>query len=728
LTFDSNQIKGQTPNHTMRINRKHLVFFLAVFIAACKNDKPHKIENLNPPTLAKVDKFFEEYGQKRPDEYFSLNESKDSNVIRHLNAENEYTEKSLKHTEGLQKVLFTEMSNRVEQKAQSVPVKNNDYWYYTRYDEGKEYPYICRKKGSVDSPEEVLFDVPKMAEGHKIFRLFQYSVSPNNKMIAYLVDTSGDRRNSLYIKDLVSGRLLNDMTSDVAYGGLEWSNDGTNLFYLLNDPTVRAYKAMKHVVGSPMSQDNLIYEEKDNTFGINLSKTKSKKFIFIQSFSTTTSETRFMGSNGNTPLQVLQPRTRDLIYYANHFDTDEFYIFNNDKGAKNFKISTTPLSKTSISNWTDLIPHSDSALLTDFTVLKDYIITESKIRGLGKIRVYNRAAQYQHEVDFGEETYVASMSLGDKDNFAADSIRFNYESLTTPTSTYHYDIKNKVKTIIKQDKITGFNVSLYETKRIWVKSRDGVQVPVSIVYGKKSFKRDGSNPLLLYAYGSYGNSTEPYFDQNIISLLDRGFVYAIAHIRGGQELGRQWYEDGKLLKKKNTYNDFVDCADYLVHEKYTNNDRLFANGGSAGGMLMGAVINQNPGMWRGVIAEVPWTDVITDMFNDKLPLTTLEYDEWGNPNDKTYYDYMLSWSPYDNVKKANYPAILATGGLNDTQVPFVSPAKWVLRVRENNTGKNPIYFKCNMDAGHGGQSGRFDRFKLTALKYAFMLDCLGRYE
>jgi oligopeptidase B len=713
----------------MRNYKIYAFYFCVIFLAACKNDKPAKIANLTPPIAAKVVKNFEEYDKNRLDNYFWLSDSKDSNVLRHLKAENEYVEKSLKHTEGLQGKLFAEMSSRVEQKEESVPYKNNDYWYYTRYEEGKEYPFICRKKGSWNAPEEVMFDVPKMSNGYKIFRLFEYAVSPNNKMVAYLVDTSGDRRNTLYIKDLQSGRLLEEKMIDVANGGIVWSNDGTHIYYLLNDQTVRAHKVMIHKIDSATNIDKLVFEEKDNTFGMGLSKTKSKKFIMLQSYSTTTSETRYLSANNNdlSP-QILQPRQRDLIYYPDHFDTDDFYIINNSNGAKNFKISTTPLSKTSVQHWKDLISHSDSALLTNFTVLKDYIITESKIKGLSKIRVYNRAAQYEHEVNFGEESYVANMTLGDEDNFAADSIRFNYESLTTPSSTYNYSIKNKAKTIIKQEKVAGFNVSLYETKRIWVKARDGAEVPVSIVYSKKSFKRDGSNPLLLYAYGSYGNSTEPYFEQSIVSLLDRGFVYAIAHIRGGQELGRKWYEDGKLLKKKNTYNDFVDCADYLVREKYTNNDKLFANGGSAGGMLMGAVINQNPGMWRGIIAEVPWMDVITDMFNDKLPLTTLEYDEWGNPNNKEYYDYMLSWSPYDNVKEANYPAILTTGGLNDTQVPYYSPAKWVQRVRANNKGKNPVYFKCNMDAGHGGQSGRFERFKLTALKYAFMLDCLGIYE
>ena len=713
----------------MRNYRTYFILLLTFSLVACKNDTPQKIQNITQPTTAKVAKTFEEYGTKRLDEYFWLSNPTDSNVLNHLRAENDFTTKSLQHTEGVQKKLYDEMASRVEQKAQSVPVKNNGYWYYTRYEEGKEYPFICRKKSTWDAPEETMFDVPKMATGYKIYRLFEYSVSPDNKMIAYLVDTSGDRRNTLYIKDLESGRLLEDMIVGVANGGLEWSNDGRRLHYLLPDNTVRSYRAMSHVVGATSGQDKLLFEEKDNTFSIGLSKSKSKKFIFIVSGSTTTSELRYMSAeNGMGSLQTLQPRQKDLLYTADHFDTDAFYIYNNHNGAKNFKISTTPLSNTGVQNWKDLILPSDSALITGFNVLKNHLIIENKIKGLSKIRIYNRSAKYQHEVDFGEETYVANMSLGDEDNFAADSIRFNYQSLTTPLSTFQYNIESKTKTILKQEKVAGFNVSMYETKRIWVKARDGVEVPVSIVFSKKSFKRDGSNPLLLYAYGSYGYSSEPYFNQSIVSLLDRGFVYAIAHIRGGQELGRQWYENGKLLKKKNTFNDFVDCAEYLVKEKYTANDKLFANGGSAGGMLMGAVINQNPGMWRGVIAEVPWMDVITDMFNDKLPLTTLEYDEWGNPKNKEYYDYMLSWSPYDNVKKANYPAILATGGLNDTQVPYFSPAKWVARVRDNNTGKNPVYFKCNMDAGHGGQSGRFERFKLTALKYAFMLDCLGKYE
>jgi oligopeptidase B len=468
-------------------------------------------------------------------------------------------------------------------------------------------------------------------------------------------------------------------------------------------------------------------QEKDNTFSVTISKTHSKQFILIASNSTTTTEIRYLDADNadNLTPKIIQPRQQDLLYAVNHYEGDTFFIHNNYQ-AKNFKLSTATLKKSDLKNWHDLIKHSDSSLLEHFEVLKNYILLQDKTNGLNKIRVLNRTTGLLQDVDFGEEVYDTNLYLGDEDNFSSDSLRYNYQSLTTPSSVFHYDILSKTKTILKQDKVLGYNISKYETKRLWVTSRDSVLIPLSIVYRKDLFKHDGSNPLYLYAYGSYGFSTSPNFNQTMISLLDRGFVYAIAHIRGGQELGRKWYENGKLLKKKNTFNDFVDAAEYLVHDKYTASDKLFANGGSAGGMLMGAVINQKPELWRGVIAEVPWMDVITDMYNDKLPLTTLEYDEWGNPNKRAYYDYMLSWSPYDNVKPARYPAILATGGLNDTQVPYYSPAKWVARVRDNNFSKNPILFKCNMDAGHGGQSGRFDRFKLTALKYAFVLDLLEK--
>ena len=710
--------------HTMK--KLTTLFALFCIIASCKNDTPDKLENLVAPRAKKEIKEFNEFGNKRLDQYYWLSNPKDSNVLNNLKAENAYTESALKHTEGLQKKFYGEMVARVEQKSQSVPFKKSGYWYYSRYDEGKEYPYQCRKKGDWNASEEIILNIPDMAKGHKIYRLSEFETSPDNTLLAYLVDTSGDRRNTLYIKDLRTGQLLNDKVFDVANGGLIWSNDGKNLFYTLNDNTVRSYKVMRHTLGTNLGMDKVVYTENDVTFGVGMEKSRSKKYIFIGSGSTTMSEFRYLDAdNPDAPLKMIQPRQKDLLYEVNHFEGDAFYIKNN-KNAKNYKLSTTPLSKTELGNWVDVVPHSDSSFMQNFEVLNKYIIIQDKVKGLNKIRVIDRRDKQMHDVDFGEEVYVANMSLSDYDNADLDSIRFSYSSLTTPFSVFRYDISTKSKTILKQDKVSHYNINDYETKRLWVKSRDGVDIPVSIVFNKKNFKKDGTNPLLLYAYGSYGANSEPYFNQQIVSLLDRGFGYAIAHIRGGQELGRQWYDDGKLLKKKNTFNDFVDCGEYLVKEKYTASDKLFANGGSAGGMLMGAVINQKPELWRGVIAEVPWMDIITDMYNDQLPLTTLEYDEWGDPRKKEYYDYMLSWSPYDNIKKANYPSIFATGGLNDTQVPYFSPAKWVQRMRDNNTGKNSILFKCNMDAGHGGQSGRFDRFKLTAQKYAFMMDCLER--
>lgn len=711
--------------HTMK-KLPILIALSCLVWASCKNDKPTQSKPLVAPTAKKDTKEFDEFGNKRLDEYYWLSNPKDSQVIRHLNAENAYTTATLKHTEGLQKKMYEEMVSRVEQKSQSVPYKSNGYWYYSRYDEGKEYPYQCRKKGDWNASEEIVLNIPEMAKGHKLYRLFEFEASPDNSLLAYLVDTSGDRRNTLFIKDLRTGQLLSDKILDVANGSLVWSNDGKNIYYSLNDNTVRSYKVMRHMLGTDPQTDKVIFTENDVTFGVGVFKSRSNKFIFIGSGSTTMTEYRYLDANNPEVLaKVIQPRQKDLLYDVNHYEGDEFFIKHN-KNAPNYKLSKTPLSKTESRNWADVVAHSDSSFLLSYEVLKKYIIIQDKVRGLNKIRVIDREFNLMHNVDFGEEVYVANMGLSDYDNLNLDSIRFNYSSLTTPSSVFRYDIPSKAKTILKQDKVAQYNISDFETKRIWVTARDGAEVPVSIVYNKKNFKKDGSNPLLLYAYGSYGANSEPYFNQQVISLLDRGFAYAIAHIRGGQELGRKWYDDGKLLKKKNTFNDYIDCAEYLVKEKYTSTDKLFANGVSAGGMLMGAVINQKPELWRGVIAEVPWMDVITDMYNDKLPLTTLEYDEWGDPRKKEYYDYMLSWSPYDNVKKANYPSIYATGGLNDTQVPYFSPAKWVQRVRDNNTGKNAVLFKCNMDAGHGGQSGRFERFKLTAEKYAFMLDCLGK--
>jgi oligopeptidase B len=693
----------------------------AFFLACCGSGDQSAAPDA--PKAKKINKVFNEQGLERIDPYNWLSNPDDSNVIRHLETENAYTAASLKHTEALQKEIYDELVSRIEQKYTSLPVRENGYWYYTRFDEGAQYPLYCRKAGSISAPEEVMLDVNALSKGHQVYLVRGRAVSRDNRWLAFAEDTSGDRRCTMRVHNLSNGQKAPDVISNTS-GNYAWANDHETIYYVLNDHTVRPYRVMRHMMGTDPKQDQELYVERDSTFEVSLNTDKENKYIFIVSGSTTTSEARYLDAGNPAASPVLiQPRVRDLLYYPSYAEGNQFMIYHN-QGAKNFKVSLADIASPGMAGWKDFVPHEDSALLENAELLRDYLVLQHRYKGLPRITVINRKDQSRHTVDFGEEAFVANMSLA-TDDYAIDSIRYSYSSLTTPASDYMYTLGGRKKTLLKQQQVGGgFDASQYTTKRLWATAQDGTLVPVSIVYNTAQFKQDGSNPMLLYAYGSYGASSDPYFNGSVISLLDRGFVYAIAHVRGGQEMGRYWYEGGKLLKKKNTFTDFIDCADYLVREKYTAPERLFANGGSAGGMLMGAVINMRPELFRGVIPEVPWMDVITDMFNTDLPLTTLEYDEWGDPRKKEYFDYMLSWSPYDNVKPVSYPAILATGGLNDTQVPYFSPAKWVQKVRDNNKGTNPVLFKCNMGAGHGGESGRFERQKLTALKYAFMIDLL----
>lgn len=679
---------------------------------------------LQPPPTKKESKIFNEHGGQRRDDYYWLSNSKDSNVINHLIAENKYVEAYLKPTEDLQKKLYDELVARIPGKDQSLPTKRNGYWYYTRFEEGKQYPYYARKKGTTSAKEEIILDVPQLAQGHQIYLVRGSAMAPDNDHYIYGIDTAGDRRSILYIKQLSTQNLLPETVSNTS-GNCVWNNDNKSFYYVLNDHTVRAYKVMLHVKGAAASSDKEIYAEQDSTYGVFLSKAKGGRYIFIHSNSTNTSEARYLDANNASASPVIiQQRTEGLEYTPAYFEGEVFHIYTN-KDAKNFKFVTAPIGKPGVANWKDVIPASDKAYLQDAEVLKNYIVAQTKENGLTQIKILDRKTGKWKPVQFGQEDYVASMYTA-TDDYELDSIRYYFTSLSTPATEYMYNIKTGEKKLLKQQNVgKDFNASLYETKRIWSTSSDGTKVPVSIVYRKDKFKKDGSNPFYLYAYGSYGANSDPYFSSSVISLLDRGVSYGIAHIRGGQEMGRDWFEDGRILKKKNTFIDFVDAAQFLVNEKYTSPDKLFANGASAGGMLMGAITNMRPDLFRGVIAEVPWMDVITDMYNTDLPLTTLEYDQWGDPNKKEQYDYMLSWSPLDNVKPAKYPAIFATGGLNDTQVPYFSPAKWVAKVRENNTGSNPVLFKVNMGAGHGGESGRFARQKLTAQKFSFMLQQLG---
>lgn len=699
--------------NTLRI---YALAWLAMLSAGCS--RPQQVETI------KVPKEFVEFGHKRIDDYYWLNNPGDSRVIPHLQEENAYTEAMLKHTEPLQKRFYDEMVARVEQKRESLPTKKNGYWYYTRYEEGQQYPLYCRKQGEMSSPEQVFLDVPQLAAGHQIYMVRGYTISPGNRWMAFGVDTTGDRRCVLYVKDVTTGADAPVKIPNTS-GQYQWGKDEKTLYYVVNDSTVRPYKVMKHTLGTSTNADREIFTERDSTFEVSLSATKDAKYILLRCGSTLSSEYSFIDAGNPEALPVIiQPRQKDLLYSIEDFQGGKFFIQTN-KDAKNFKLVEAPASSPGMKYWKDVISHRPDALLEGAMVFVKYLVAQQKIGGLNQILVVNRETRKSEYVPFTEQAYVANVyAATDADNL--DSVRYSYTSLTTPLSEFKYSLVTREKQLLKQEKVGGgFDPSLYETRRIWATATDSVRVPISIVYKKSLFKNDGTNPMLLYAYGSYGYSTDPYFNSPVITLLDRGFVYGIAHIRGGQEMGRQWYEDGKLLKKRNTFTDFIACAQYLVDEKYTSAAKLFANGGSAGGMLMGAITNMRPDLFRGILADVPWMDVITDSENPDLPLVTLEYDEWGNPAIKEHYEYLLTWSPYDNVKDARYPAIFATGGLNDTQVPYFSPAKWVAKVREHNLGSNPVLLKINMGAGHSGESGRFERLKLTSMKYAFICDLIG---
>ena len=693
-----------------------LVLPVCLFLVGCARPEP--------PQTKKAPREFVEFGNKRVDDYFWLNNRSDSAVINHLRAENAYTEAILKHTEALQKTIYDELIARIEQKYQSLPTRENGYWYNVRYEEGQQYPLYCRKRGDPAATEEILLNVPQLATGHQIFLVRGYKVSPGNALLAYGIDTTGDRRSTLYVKDLATSTLLPEVIANTS-GNYEWGNDNRTFLYIVNDHTVRPYKVMEHILGTDPALDRELYREADSTFSVGLASTRDHKYVFIVSGSTLTTEWRYVPADrpDATPV-VIQPRQHDVRYNVDDYEGNQFYIYTN-KDAKNFRLVSAPIRTPGMKYWKDVIPHRADALLQDAIVFTHYIVGQQRIGGLTQILVIDRKSGQAHYIDFKEPAYVAYMSAA-TDAYDLDSIRYSYTSLTSPRADYMYNLATRQSALLKQEKVGGgFDASLYETGRVMAIATDSVKVPISYVYKKSLFKKDGSNPMLLYAYGSYGATMEPWFSSSVISLLDRGFVYGIAHIRGGQEMGRQWYEDGKMLKKRNTFSDFIACAQFMVDQKFTSKDRLFANGGSAGGMLMGAITNMRPDLFRGVLAEVPWMDVITDMENPDLPLTTLEYDEWGNPSIKEQYEYLLTWSPYDNVKDAAYPAIFATGGLNDTQVPYFSPAKWVAKVREHNTGTNPVLFRVNMGAGHSGESGRFERQKLTAMKYAFMVDLVA---
>ncbi|MFY8067966.1 MAG: S9 family peptidase [Flavobacterium sp.] len=704
---------------------KKLTYFLlgcVIFAPIHSQNKTNKMsDKLQPPVAKIIPKTLEKHGDKRIDNYYWLNERENPEVIDYLNKENEYYKKSTAHTKPLQDDLFTEMKSRIKEDDSSVPYFYNGYYYITRYETGKDYPIYSRKKGTLEAQEEILFDCNEMAKGHSYFSLGGLNISEDNKWAAFGVDLVSRRQYTIQIKNLETGEIL-PVKLENTTGGSTWAGDNKTLFYTRNDlQTLRSDKIYKHTLGTEATADVVVFHEKDDTFGTFVYKEKSKKYLVIGSSSTLTSEYQILeAKNPNGAFRIFQKRTRGLEYSISHFG-DSFYIVTNKDKATNFKLMKTPETATSAENWKDLIGHRKDVLLEGIEIFKDYLVVEERSNGLNRIQIRPWNGKGEYYLPFSSETYTAYTTTNV--DFDTEILRYGYQSLATPSSIIDFNMRTQEKKVLKEQQVLGgkFDKNNYIEERVWANATDGTKVPISIVY-RKGIQKDGKNPLLLYAYGSYGATMDPYFSSTRLSLLDRGFIYAIAHIRGGEDLGREWYENGKLLKKKNTFTDFIDCSKFVIAQKYTSAAHLYAEGGSAGGLLMGAIVNMAPELYNGVIAQVPFVDVITTMLDDTIPLTTGEYDEWGNPNEKKYYDYMLSYSPYDQVKAQAYPNMYVSTGLHDSQVQYFEPAKWVAKLRVMKTNDKQLFLDTNMDAGHGGASGRFEALKELAKEFAFLLD------
>ena len=678
-------------------------------------------EKIQPPIAKIIPKKLDKFGDVRIDNYFWLNDRKNPEVIDYLNKENTYYKKMTAHTKVFQKVLFEEMKARIKEDDESVPYLYNGYYYITRFETGKDYPIYSRKKESLSAKEEIMFDCNALAKGHAYFQLGGLSISPDNTYATFAVDTVGRRIYFIKVKNLKTNEILDDKIENTS-GDSTWANDNKTIFYTHQDKvTLRSDKVFRHKLGANSVNDVLVFEEKDDTFNVDVSKEKSKKYIVISSSSTLTTEYRtLLADNPDGKFTVFQKRIRGLEYDISHFG-DSFYIVTNKDKATNFKLMKTHENATSKENWKDLIPHREDVLLEDIEIFKNFLVVEERSNGLNRIRIMPWIGKGEYYLPFESETYTAYTTTNV--DFDTDILRYSYQSMTTPSSVIDFNMKSKTKEIKKEQQVLGgkFDKNNYIEERIWATAKDGTKIPISMVY-RQGLNKDGKNPLLLYAYGSYGHSMDATFSSTRLTLLDRGFIFAIAHIRGGEDLGRQWYEDGKLLKKKNTFTDFIDCSKFVIEQKYTSSEHLYAEGGSAGGLLMGAVVNFAPELYHGVIAQVPFVDVITTMLDETIPLTTGEYDEWGNPNLKKYYNYMLSYSPYDNVKKHNYPNMYVSTGLHDSQVQYWEPAKWVAKIRSIKTDNTVLFLDTNMEAGHGGASGRFEAIKELAKEYSFLLD------
>jgi oligopeptidase B len=672
-----------------------------------------------PPVAAKKPHTTKIHGYTLNDDYFWLREKSNPEVIKHLEAENAYTEQVMAPTKALQDALYTEMLGRIKQTDLSVPSRIGDYFYYSRTEEGKQYSYMCRRKGSMDAPEEVLLDLNKLAEGHKFLGLGAYRASDDGNWLAYSTDTTGYRQYALHVKDLKTGQTLAENIERV--GSVVWAQDNRTLFFTTEDPvSKRSDKFWRHVVGA--TGNDLLYEEKDELFDVGAARSLDKQIIFLGSYAKTSTEFRYLpASTPNAALKVILPREANHEYDADHYH-GRFYITTN-KNAKNFRVVTAPMSDASAKNWKPFIDHNPAIKINGVSFFANHIVVSEREGGLTQLRVIDPKTMQSHRIATEEPDFA--LSLAGNPEFDTATIRFNYQSMVTPSSVYEYDMNTRARTLLKrQEVLGGYDPSRYQATRIWAVARDGVKVPMSIVH-RKGLARDGKAPLLLYGYGSYGSSGAPTFSSNRLSLLDRGVIFANAYIRGGGELGEEWREAGRMMKKINTFNDFVDCAEFLVKSKYTSPDRLVIQGGSAGGLLVGAATNMRPDLFKAVVAQVPFVDVINTMLDASLPLTTSEYLEWGNPNEKAAFDYMMKYSPYDNIKAANYPAMLVQVSLNDSQVPYWEGTKFAVKMRALKTDKNPLIVKANMGAGHGGSSGRYDALRETAFTYSFVLWQMG---
>jgi len=704
-------------------NNKLPIMAILLFSAGCQGPQEPIAEGPQPPVANKVPHEMTEHGNTRVDDYFWMNQRDAPEVLAYLEAENQCADTVLAHTKGFQEKLFQEIVARYPQRDESPAYLRNGYYHYSRYVEGGEHPVFCRKKGSLDAPEEIILDVNELAEGTSFCEVVGLRVSPDNKMLAYGIDTLSRRQYTLHFKNLETGETLQE-TIENTEGDAVWANDNQTIFFTVKDPTtLRPFQAIRYRLGSP--EKTVVFQEDDETFNLSLQKSKSGQYVMLISGSTLTTEVLALRADQpQGEFKPLQPRERGHEYYADHAG-GQFFIMTNWE-AQNFRLMKTPENATGKANWNEIVAHDPNALIETFELFEKFLVYDQRRGGNTQLTIVPHDGGPTSQIPFSEDAY--SVGMVQNAELASTTIRYAYSSLRTPSSYFDFDTQTGKTTLVKEEEVVGgYDKEQYVTQRLMATAADGTQIPISLVH-KKGIALDGSNPTLLYGYGSYGYTIDPSFRSYRLSLLDRGFVFAIAHVRGGQMMGRQWYEDGKLLKKMNTFTDFIACAEHLVAQKYTSPGKLFAQGGSAGGLLMGAVANLRPDLFHGILAGVPFVDVVTTMLDESIPLTTGEFDEWGNPKEKAYYDYMLSYSPYDQVKAQNYPNMLVTTGYHDSQVQYWEPAKWVAKLRAMKTDQNRLLFHCNMDAGHGGASGRFEAHRETALEFAFMLDLLGIKE